>query len=66
MYFWAGWGRGLGRPLSYVFLGGGYGKAHRMYFWEGLPKKEGCTACIPRSSLNATVSHVGLLACDIG
>jgi len=49
-------------PPPYVFLGGGYGKAHRMHVGRASPQKEGCTACIPRPSRNATGSHVDLLA----
>ena len=50
--FWApedewDWGIGKGGSPAVCILGGGYGKAHRMYFWEGLSPKEGCTACIP-------------------
>jgi len=43
--FWAAdgeWGCGLGKggcPAESI-LGGGYGKAHRMYFWEGLSQEK--------------------------
>ena len=60
-----GWDREECAP-PYVFLGGGYGKAHRMYVWEGLSPKRGLHCVHPRPSRKATGSHVGLLTCDIG
>jgi len=44
--FWApegqwGWGIGKGGTPAVCILGGGYGKAHRMYVWEGLSPKRG-------------------------
>ena len=60
-----GWDREGCAPAVCIF-GRGYGKAHRMYFWEGLSPKRGLHCVHPRPSRNATGRHVGLLACDIG
>jgi len=43
--FWApegewGCGKGKGGCPAVCILGGGYGKAQRMYFWEGLSQKK--------------------------
>ena len=36
------WGCGIrkGGCLAVYILGGGYGNAHRMYFWDGLSQKK--------------------------
>jgi hypothetical protein len=56
--FWApegGWGLGIGKGGSpaVCILGGGYGSAHRMYFWEGLSQKK-------RAALRASPGLVAL------
>jgi len=50
-----------------MYFGRGYGKAHRMYFWEGLSQKVGGrTGCDPQASRCATDIDAALLSGYIG
>jgi len=71
VWFWARegeWGCGIGREgcPAVCILGGGYGKAHRMYFWEGLSQKKRVALRAPVPSRCATGLDAPLLSGYIG
>ena len=71
VWFWAPegeWGCGIGKGgcPAICILGGGYRKAHRMYFWDGLSQKKRVALLAPTASRCTTGMDAPLMSGYIG